>query len=215
MNTPGVGGVVLHPHPVAEDRAAGERRRRVDGQHGHLDVLEPRRWPIERARQRRLAGAGRAGEPDRVGRRRRSGYASRPTVAGLVAAALDQRQQAGQRRPIAGARGVEQLRRVAASARSLTRCHGDVTRVTTSVTPSTRSRMIRSMPAFSVCVDAGQVPHAPTSSTRDDAGRLVDVAQHDVAAVGLQGRADDLDGLFDLCAHAHPIQPATPVRSMP
>ena len=46
---PGVGGVVLHAHPVAQDRAAGERRRRVDGQHGHLDVLaaqvsDERRW---------------------------------------------------------------------------------------------------------------------------------------------------------------------------
>src|SRR5262249_51183684 len=28
-----VGGVVLHPHPVAEQRSARERRRRVDGQH--------------------------------------------------------------------------------------------------------------------------------------------------------------------------------------
>ena len=37
--------------------------------------------------------------------------------------------------------------------------------LTTSVTPSTRSRMIRSMPAFSVWVDAGQPTHAPVSST--------------------------------------------------
>ena len=34
-------GVVLHPDPVAEQRAAGERRRRVDGQ--HADPLAARR----------------------------------------------------------------------------------------------------------------------------------------------------------------------------
>src|SRR5215218_10291807 len=36
---------------------------------------------------------------------------------------------------------------------------------TTSVTPSTRSRRIRSIPAFMVCVEMGHVPQAPTSST--------------------------------------------------
>ena len=61
--------------------------------------------------------------------------------------------------------------------------------------------MIRSMPAFSVCVDAGQPTQAPTSSTDTITGRLVDVVQHDVAAVGLQGRTDDFDGFFDLFAH--------------
>ena len=72
---------------------------------------------------------------------------------------------------------------------------------TTSVTPSTRSRMIRSMPAFSVWVDAGQPPQAPTSSTVTTPVRLVDVVQHDVAAVGLQGRADHLDRLSTWCTH--------------
>ena len=36
---------------------------------------------------------------------------------------------------------------------------------TTSVTPSTRSRMMRSMPAFSVTVLVGHVPQAPVSVT--------------------------------------------------
>ena len=40
----GVGGVVLHAHAVAEQRAAGERRRRVDGQHAD---------PLARARAAR------------------------------------------------------------------------------------------------------------------------------------------------------------------
>ena len=47
----------------------------------------------------------------------------------------------------------------------------------TSVTPSTRSFRIRSMPAFSVTVEAGHDTQAPISSTRDDPGVLVDVAQ--------------------------------------
>ena len=61
--------------------------------------------------------------------------------------------------------------------------------------------MMRSMPAFSVPVLAGHVPQAPTSVTEIDTGLLVDVAQHDVAAVGLQRRADDFDGFFDLGTH--------------
>ena len=65
-----------------------------------------------------------------------------------------------------------------------------------------RSRMIRSMPAFSVCVDAGQPTHAPISSTVTDAGVLVDAVEDDVAAVGLQRRADHLDRLLDLRTHA-------------
>ena len=31
----GVEGVCLHPHPVAEQRPAGERRARIDGEHAH------------------------------------------------------------------------------------------------------------------------------------------------------------------------------------
>ena len=71
----------------------------------------------------------------------------------------------------------------------------------TSVTPSTRSRMIRSIPAFSVWVDAGHPTHAPISVTVTTPVVLVDVAQHDVAAVGLEGRADHLDRLLDLVTH--------------
>src|SRR5690606_3230495 len=35
----------------------------------------------------------------------------------------------------------------------------------------------------------------------DDSGGLVDVVQHDVALVGLDGRSDHLDDLLDLLAH--------------
>ena len=49
------------------------------------------------------------------------------------------------------------------------------------------------MPALSVTVDAGQLTHAPTSSTATTPVVDVDAAQEDVAAVGLDGRADRLD----------------------
>ena len=59
--------------------------------------------------------------------------------------------------------------------------------------------MIRSMPAFSVWVDAGQPTQAPVSSTGDHAGGLVDVVQDDVAAVGLQaGRITSI--VFSTCS---------------
>ena len=86
---------------------------------------------------------------------------------------------------------------------------------TTSVTPSTRSRMMRSMPALSVCGRRRTRPAGSDQLDGHDAGRLVDVEQHDVAAVGLEGRADDFDGGFDLGAHGKVIQSAIAVRSMP
>ena len=62
----GVGGVVRHPDPVAEQRTAGERRRRVDGE--HADAVPG--GPVggdERVGRRRLADAGRPGDADDVG----------------------------------------------------------------------------------------------------------------------------------------------------
>ena len=35
----GIGGVILHPHAVAENGTTGERRRRIDGEHRDLEVL--------------------------------------------------------------------------------------------------------------------------------------------------------------------------------
>ena len=198
-----VGGVVLHAHPVAEDRPARERRRRVDREHGDL-VARRAHVADDRAGERALARARRAGEADRVGvaGMRRGEPAD---LAGVGAAALDQRQQPGQRGAVAGAGGLEQRRRVVRSSGARSRRHRPAQRyatLTTSVTPSMRSRMMRSIPAFSVWDDAGQPTQAPISSTVIDAGGLVDVVQDDVAAVGLQRRADDLDRLFDLRAHA-------------
>ena len=67
MKTSGIGRVILHPHPVAEQRAAAERRRRVDRQHAD---------PLARARGRPATSAevvvdlptpGRTGEADDLG----------------------------------------------------------------------------------------------------------------------------------------------------
>ena len=69
---------------------------------------------------------------------------------------------------------------------------------TTEVTPGTRSFMIRSMPAFIVTVEAGQLTHGAVQLDGHDAGVVVDPDQRDVTTVGLDGRADDLDDLFDL-----------------
>ena len=60
-----VGGVVLHAHPVTEQGAAGERRRRVDGEHPDPLVLRPQGGDERRGR-RRLAHAGRPGDADDV-----------------------------------------------------------------------------------------------------------------------------------------------------
>ena len=72
----GVGGVVLHPDPVAEDRAAGERAGRVDGE--HADPVPGRaQRPDQLVGGGRLADPGRAGQPDHLGaarvRRQRGG----------------------------------------------------------------------------------------------------------------------------------------------
>ena len=59
----GVEEVLGQADAVAEQRAVGERRRRVDREHGDLAVLRAAQLG-QRADERRLARAGRAGEPD-------------------------------------------------------------------------------------------------------------------------------------------------------
>ena len=78
---PGVGGVVLHPHPVAEDRPARERRRRVDGEHGDGTAAGPELGD-DRTRERALACARvrRSGPPCRR-RRPAARRAARPRLA--------------------------------------------------------------------------------------------------------------------------------------
>ena len=113
----GVGRVVLHPHPVAEQRAAGERRRRVDREHADpLAGLAQR--GDQRGGRRRLADAGRAGDADDLGvagvRRER-----RHHLAQLRRVVLDQRDQPGDRPGLAGpgARSTQVVRPVRSALR--------------------------------------------------------------------------------------------------
>ena len=85
------------------------------GEHGDLDRPVGAELTDHRTGQRRLAGAGRAGEADGVGvAAERMGQPA--DLATLLTATLDERQQAGQRGAIAGAGRTEQL-----GARSLVR----------------------------------------------------------------------------------------------
>ena len=99
--------VLAHAHPVSEQGAPGERGGRVDRQHG--DRVAPLSHRLEqRAGQGRLAGAGRTGDPDG------GGVDARPVggptdLAGLVAAALDDRDQAGQGAAVARTRRGQQV----------------------------------------------------------------------------------------------------------
>ena len=52
----------------------------------------------------------------------------------------------------------------------------------------------------------------PDEGDADDTGRLVDVTEDDVAAVGVQRRADGFDGFLDLLTHAGSIEAAGAVR---
>ena len=58
-----VGGVVLHPDPVAEQGAAGERRGRVDREHAD-PLVGPAELGDQRTGGRGLPDARRAGDPD-------------------------------------------------------------------------------------------------------------------------------------------------------
>ena len=91
----GVRGVVHHPDPVTEDRAAGVRRRRVDGQDADpASALPP--LPDQRADERRLAAARRPGDADDVRPLARREELRQQLADGRVAA-LDPRQQPGER----------------------------------------------------------------------------------------------------------------------
>ncbi|MPM13864.1 hypothetical protein SDC9_60224 [bioreactor metagenome] len=91
----GIEGVLLHPDPVAEHRATGERGGRVDRQ--HADPLPAGAQLGDQGRcARRLADAGRPGDPDDVtvtgvGSHQLHRLAQRGRVV------LDQRDQASQR----------------------------------------------------------------------------------------------------------------------
>ena len=98
--------VRLHAHAVAENRAAGERARRIDRNHpdGLAGVAGFGRQPID---ERALAGAGRSGHANEVGpagvRKDVADQARRGV--GLV---FDQRDGAGHRPHVAGSHALGQ-----------------------------------------------------------------------------------------------------------
>ena len=101
--------VRAHADAVAEDRAAADRARRVDRDHGDRVALgEP--GAEQRVDQRRLAAAGNAGDADDPG----AAGALAPARRGLARAGpvvVDQRQQARERAPVARDRPVGEARR--------------------------------------------------------------------------------------------------------
>ena len=103
-----VAGVGLHPDPVAEDRPAGDRARRVDRDDRDRPAGPPDLGD-ERRDERRLAGAGRPGDPDEVGP---AGARVEPAEGDLGdrGPVLDRGQEPGERAAIAGQRRVGELR---------------------------------------------------------------------------------------------------------
>ncbi len=99
--------MLLHPHPVAEQRATGERRRRVDGQHADPQAARSKRGH-ERGRRGRLAHPGGAGKADHLcvaGSWREQGH-DFPELPGRI---LDQRDQPRDRPRITGDRRIHQI----------------------------------------------------------------------------------------------------------
>ena len=96
-----VGGVVLDPRAVAQQRAAGALGGRVDGQHGHAELARP---PLaqQRREQRGLARAGRPGDADDVARAVTGGGHERGRLLALRAV-LEQVERRRRRRAVAGA----------------------------------------------------------------------------------------------------------------
>src|SRR5207245_10692730 len=148
-----VGGVVLHADAVAEDRAAAERAARVDGEHADLETVAAKETD-ELVRERRLARPGRARDADGV---RGAGAQVEATdgLGGGVPPRLDEGEQRGDRGPVAATGRVDERGGVVGGSYS----------EITSVIPGTRSMMMRSTPAFSVIIETGQVPQAPTRVT--------------------------------------------------
>ncbi len=104
-----VARIRLHPHPVAEDGAAGDRARRVDGDHRD-GPARPADLGDERRDQRGLARAGRSRDAHEV---RPPGGRIEPAEGGLgdPRAVLDRGQQAGERAAVPGEGRVRELGR--------------------------------------------------------------------------------------------------------
>ncbi|MEN9801199.1 MAG: hypothetical protein RLZ37_324, partial [Actinomycetota bacterium] len=149
-----IGCVILHSNTVAENRPARERRRRIDRKDCDFEIHSTQVTDHSR-RERALARPRSPRQADRV-TGSASGIRKSADCTSFISAALDHRQQSRERASIPFESSCEEDFGVA---------FPTIHTFTTSVTPSTRSRMIRSIPCFRVCVDAGHVPHAPINVT--------------------------------------------------
>src|SRR5258708_8764787 len=136
---------VAHPDAVAEDRAAGERARRVDRDDGDA-VVALAVLGREARDERALAATGRTGDADDAGlARQRVQLAQHVRAAGLVV--LDDREQARDAALITGARAREQRLRGGdqdAATRSRAMTMRWISLVPSPISISLRSRTIRS-----------------------------------------------------------------------
>ncbi len=148
-----------------------------------------------------LPAPGRAGDADGP-RAAGLGMQARDRDARAGAALLDEREHLRNRAPVAGQRPLHERGGIGGHGAEATRLYSSVV---TSVTPGTRSMMIRSTPAFRVIIETGQVPHAPTSVTCTTPSSST-VAEDDVAAVALQRGPDHLDGLENALFHAGGVE---------
>ncbi len=194
----GIADVVLHPDPVAEDRSSRERAGRIDGEDRHFVAVSTDQRD-ELVGEGALAGAGGTGESDHVGV-----PGARIQLAeeflGSGASIFDEADQPGQGASISIQGTFEELVRIRhgrkGSARSPDpRWLARIQVASTPTTPGTRSVRIRSIPALSVIIDMGQPPQAPTISRLTMP--FLDTEQHEVATVGLKGRADVLEGRLE------------------
>ena len=102
----GVGRVRLHPDPVAQERAAGDRARWVDGDDRHRPA-DLAGFGDERRDEGGLAGPGWAGDPDQMGRPGKRIEAAHRRF-GDRRPVLDGGQQPGGRQAVAAEGGLDQ-----------------------------------------------------------------------------------------------------------
>ena len=176
MNTPGSVRVILHTHAVAEDRATGKRRRRIDREHRNLEA-ERTHVTNGRCGQRALACAGRARDANGVCPAT-FGMGESTDDAGIVTTTFDHRQQAGERTTITASRGGKEHLGVT------TALHAQST-ATTSVTPID-AVLQNPLHAALECLGGSRTRSARADELdRHDPGVWFHVTQHDVTAVGL------------------------------
>src|SRR5581483_3933210 len=161
--------VRLHADAVAEDRPARERARGVDRDDADALSLRPEVGD-ETIDERRLAGAGGARDADDVGLAgARVDLAHDRRHAG--GAALDGRDEAGERAPVAGAEALEKRRHL----------HARSPRSSAAATPERSAARVRS-PAERIAGSAIPIASGATRSSASRPKRAANASAYAVAA---------------------------------